>query len=190
MTKYYVDEDGVYQGGFCGPIVDGEEQDHPDVNLDWEEVPSAPESSNQTWDGLDWLIPLVDTLRQRLSDVSDLFDQKLSVGFTFDDPGGNPQVFESTDSGLRWLDRSALRARKSKDDTEGKTFKARCAGRVKVLLTDSELIDVAAGFFDWGTTLDDVMQDIKDDLYDIAEGAGTDDERRTALTAYDITVGW
>lgn len=134
---------------------------------------------------------LFDDLRNRCGEVSELFAEKIGVGFTFNDPTtGNPQVFESSDSGLRWLDRSALRARKSKDDTEGKTFKARAKGRVKVVMTDDELIDLASDFFDWGTLLDDEMQDRKDALYDICEGAGTVAERQILLDDYDIETGW
>ena len=128
-------------------------------------------------------------LEKRLSDVSGLFSQKMSVGFAFNDPQANPQIFAFDDSGLKWLDRAALRARKSKGNTENKTFKARVVGG-KVVLTDLQLIELASDFYDWGTENDDVLQDHNDALHAIAEGVGTDAEKIIALNAYDETAGW
>lgn len=144
------------------------------------------------YDGDNFTIPVTTVskvLANRLTDVSDLFYSKISGGFPFDDPQQNPQVFEYSDSSLKWLDRAALRARKSIDDVENKTFKMRVTGG-HIVLTDVELLGIASGFYDSGTDLDDVGQDHKDALHDIADGVGTDDEKRTALNNYDIETGW
>lgn len=137
----------------------------------------------------DYLDSIEDVLTNRLGDVSILFYQKIGVGFTFTDPQQNQQVFAYSDSGLKWLDRAALRARKSKDNTENKTFKMRVVDE-KIILTDNELIDIASDFYDWGADLDDIYQDHKDSLRDIADGAGTDAQKRIAIAAYIITTGW
>lgn len=148
----------------------------------------------------DWLVdPVAETvsflpdvtayLNKRLNDVAELFAQKIGAGFVFDHPQGQPQTFAYTDSGLRWLDRAALRARKSKDNNENRTFKMRVVGG-KITLTDIELIDVASDYYDAGTLLDDVAQDYYDALRAIAEGAGTDAAKYIALRDHDITAGW
>lgn len=129
-------------------------------------------------------------LTDRLNDVSVLFKDKMNVGFTFNDPQGNPQVFEPGETGLLWLDRSALRARKSKDDVEGKTFNTRLADRVEMIMTDTQLINLASDLFDWGTSIDDVQQGHKTALNDIANGTGTNAQKIIDLNAYDITIGF
>jgi len=49
MTKYYVDSDGNYLGGF-----DGEGVETPENGI---EVPEAPQDARQTWDGHAWSAP-------------------------------------------------------------------------------------------------------------------------------------
>jgi len=180
-------------------FMDGFESPSPDLssyaamNSNWRDEETDPPTLQQmqtAWDALN----LATVLNTRLNDVSKLFDQKFAVGYSFIDPQSNQQVFKPDDSGLRWLDRSALRARKSKDDeaqTPGRsrTFKMRTVAK-RITLTDDELIDVASGLFDWGDDLDDTAQDLKDSLRDIAESIGTDAEKTSALNAYDITIGW
>lgn len=157
--------------------------------------PNAENSLQEYVDSLDngsYLspnLPFLNVLDTRIKEVSNLFSQKISIGFAFNDPGGNPQVFEYSDSGLKWLDRAALRARKSIDNVENKTFKMRVTGG-SVVLTDTELLNNASDFYDSGTDIDDIYQDHKDALRDIATGVGTDDEKRAALIAYDIETGW
>lgn len=62
MTKYYVDNQGEYIGGFSGAIVDDEEQDHPDVPEGAVEVAQPPSHADEIWDGNVWAMP-VDIVR-------------------------------------------------------------------------------------------------------------------------------
>ena len=145
------------------------------------------------WSAIPPIIPPIltvgETLDTCLISVTNLFYQKIGEGFPFVDPDQNPQVFEYSDSSLKWLDRAALRSRKSIDETENKTFKMRVTDG-HVFLSDVQLLNIASGFYDVGTDLDDINQDHKDALRNIADGAGTDDEKRAALLSYDINLGW
>jgi hypothetical protein len=49
MTKYFVDSDGAYLGGF-----EGEGVQLPENGI---EVPEAPEDASQVWDGSAWSAP-------------------------------------------------------------------------------------------------------------------------------------
>ncbi|RUX96141.1 MULTISPECIES: hypothetical protein [unclassified Mesorhizobium] len=69
MTRYFVDDNGGYLGGF-----DGEDIELPESGI---EVPTAPTDARQTWDGSAWSEPpvarqmvLKSTVMQRLIDVN------------------------------------------------------------------------------------------------------------------------
>ena len=55
MTKYYVDPNGKYLGGFDGGVDEGGvEIEHTDVPKGAVAVPAPPEDARQTWDGAAW----------------------------------------------------------------------------------------------------------------------------------------
>ena len=54
MTKYYVDPDGVYLGGFSMPKSSGKEPKHPKVPTGAIEVPTPPGDARQLWANAAW----------------------------------------------------------------------------------------------------------------------------------------
>jgi len=55
MTKYYVDPNGTYLGGFDGGVDEGGvEIEHPDVPAGAVEIMAPPEDARQVWDGTTW----------------------------------------------------------------------------------------------------------------------------------------
>lgn len=89
MTKYYVDAQGKYLGGFGTVVIEGEVQDHLDVPEGAIEVPTAPGHASQTWNGSIWEYPLQYAKDAKKAEIDTLRDQKkqlpiLSEGYQVD----------------------------------------------------------------------------------------------------------
>ena len=63
------------------------------------------------------------TLENRLIDVENLYRQKILVGYLWADCPGGPQTIEMDDKTQRALDKFALRATRSIDQTQNITFR-------------------------------------------------------------------
>ena len=76
-TKYYVDSDGKYIGGYEG--------EHGKDVSSYTEVPNPPTKSNQKWEEGDWVIDDLDILKEeRYKEINIQTGVLLSAGFTYD----------------------------------------------------------------------------------------------------------
>lgn len=69
-TRYFVDKNGVYLGGFSG-------SEPPKGSI---EVESAPDDASHVWNGTDWVTPVASVTTDQIDAER---DRRIDAGFTF-----------------------------------------------------------------------------------------------------------
>jgi len=79
-TKYYVDDQGAYLGGYGDVIVDDEVQPNPALPQGAIEVPSPPDHALDVWDGAAFVPDATVLINRHLAAIQSELDAKLKTG--------------------------------------------------------------------------------------------------------------
>lgn len=135
-------------------------------------------------------------LAQRLDDVRALYNGKMDIGYLWSECPGGPQTVETDEGTKAAMTHFALRAKRSVDQAQTKTFKWRFAGPIIIELSDVEFLNLAESMFDWAVTIDESAQIHKFALYAIFGTINSESNQSeiglaiSDLSNHNITANW